>query len=107
MFTRIVEVTTKNGRAKELCRTIQEKVLPILKNQNGFVDEITLVSTNDPNRVVALSFWKTRDDAQHYHNQQFSNITSLIQNHIEGTPEVQTYDLENSTVHRIAAGRAA
>lgn len=107
MFTRVVEVTTKNGKAKDVCKTIQEKALPILKNQSGFVDEITLVSTADPNRVLALSFWKSPEDAHRYHQQQFSNITNLIRNHLESDPKVETFDLENSTVHKIAAGRAA
>lgn len=107
MFTRVVEVTTKQGKAKEVCKTIQEKVLPILKSQNGFVDEVTLVSTNNPNRVLALSFWKTREEAQQYHNQQYTNITNLIRNHLEGEPQIETFELENSTIHKIAAGRAA
>ena len=107
MFTRVVEVNTKPGKAKEVCKTIQEKALPVLKSQNGFVDELTLVSTNNPNRVLALSFWRSKEDAQQYHNQQFSNITAMIQNHLDGQPQVETYDLEYSTVHRIAAGKAA
>ena len=107
MFTRVVEVNTNNGKAKEVCKTIQEKALPILKNQNGFVDEITLVSTSNPNRVLALSFWKTKEDAQQYHNQQFSNISSLIRSHLEGEPKVETFDVESSTTHKIAAGKAA
>src|SRR5882724_7066838 len=39
MFTRIVELTTKPGKNKQLADTIDEKVLPILKKQKGFVDE--------------------------------------------------------------------
>ena len=107
MFTRVVEVTTKNGKAKEVCKTIQEKALPILKSQNGFVDEITLVSTSNPNSVLALSFWRTREDAQQYHNQQFSNVTNLIRSHLEGEPKVETFDVDTSTTHKIAAGKAA
>ena len=107
MFTRVVEVTTKSGKAREVCSTIRDKVLPILRNQNGFVDELTLVSTNDPNRVLAISFWKTREDAQQYHSQQFQNITSLIRSHLEGEPRVETFDVDTSTTHKIAAGKAA
>ena len=107
MFTRVVEVNTKTGKGREVCNIIRDKALPILKNQPGFVDEITLVSTNNPNRVVALSFWKTREDAQQYHNQQFQSITNLIRTHIDGDPKVETYDLDTSTTHKIAAGKAA
>ena len=107
MFTRVVEVNTKNGKAKDVCRTIQEKVLPILKSQNGFVDEVTLVSTSNPNRVLALSFWRTREDAQQYQSQQFQNVTNLIRSQLEADPKIETYDLESSTVHQIAASKAA
>src|SRR6184192_4883538 len=103
MFTRVVQVTTKSGKAREVCNTIRDKALPILKNQNGFVDEVTLVSTKDPNRVLAISFWKTREDAQQYQTQQFQNINSLIRNHLEGEPQVETFDVDTSTTHKIAA----
>ena len=107
MFTRVVEVNTKSGKAREVCSTIRDKALPILKNQNGFVDEVTLVSTDNPNRVLAISFWKTREDAQQYHNQQFQNIASLVRNQLEGEPRVDTYDVDTSTTHKISAGKAA
>ncbi len=47
MYTRIVEFTTKPGKASELCETINDKVLPILKKQTGFVDETVLVSDTE------------------------------------------------------------
>jgi hypothetical protein len=43
MFTRVVEIHTKTGKARDFNATLNEKVLPILKKQPGFVDEITLV----------------------------------------------------------------
>jgi len=107
MFTRVVEVNTKNGKAREVCNVIRDKALPILKNQNGFVDEITLVSTSNPNRVLAISFWKTREDADRYQQQQFQTVSGLIKNQLESDPKVETFDLDTSTIHRIAAGKAA
>ncbi len=43
MFTRIVEVTAKAGKARELSRTIDDKVISILRGQPGFVDEAVLI----------------------------------------------------------------
>ncbi len=43
MFTRVVEITSKSGKARELCNTIDDKVLPILRRQGGFVDETVIV----------------------------------------------------------------
>jgi hypothetical protein len=65
MFTRIVEVTSKAGKARDLTRTVSEKVLTILKNQPGFMDEITLVSDEDPNRILAISFGSQKSMPTH------------------------------------------
>ena len=46
MFSRVVAVRTKPGKASELAKTIQDKIVPILEDQPGFVDEILLVSNN-------------------------------------------------------------
>ena len=75
MFTRVVEVTTKPGKARELSHTITDKVLTILKNQPGFVDEVVLISNENPDHILALSFWKTREDAEKYNREQFTNVT--------------------------------
>jgi quinol monooxygenase YgiN len=107
MFTRVVEVTSKTGKARDLTRTVNEKVLAILKNQTGFLDEITLVSDEDPNRVLAISFWKSKEHADAYQREQFNRVTDVISNLIEGAPQVRTFEVESSTVHKIASGKAA
>ena len=35
MYTRIVEITSKSGKARELCNTIEEKVVPHLEKAGG------------------------------------------------------------------------
>jgi heme-degrading monooxygenase HmoA len=107
MFTRLVEVTSKPGKARELSRTINDKILTLLQSQPGFVDEITLVSDTDPDRIVALSFWKTREDAEAYQTEGLARVNDLIRNLIEDEPLVSTFDVELSTIHKIAAGKAA
>ena len=107
MFTRLVEVTSKTGKARDLTRSVNEKVLPILKNQPGFLDEITLISDEDPNRILAISFWKSREHAENYHREHFQTITNTLSNFLEGTPEVRTFEVDNSTIQKISAGKAA
>ena len=107
MFTRVVEVTCKPGKAREVSRTINDKVVSILKNQPGFVDEFVLISDQNPDSILALSFWQSKSDADRYNREQFPKVTELIQNLIEGQPQVRTFNVEQSTVHKIASGKAA
>ena len=107
MFTRVVELTSKSGKARDLCNSIDDKVLPILKKQTGFVDETVIVSDTEPNRVLALSFWKTREDAQRYEREQFDTVQKTVQNLLETAPIVRTFDVHTSTAHKVSAQKAA
>ena len=107
MFTRVVELVSKQGKSRELSSAINEKIVPILKKQAGFVDEIVLVSDADSNRVLALSFWKTREDAERYQREQYNSVRETLQHLLEGDPVVRTFDVHTSTGHKITAGKAA
>jgi len=107
MFTRVVEVQAKPGRARDLCNAISEKALPILRNQPGFVDELVMVSNTQSDRILALSIWRTQEDAERYNREQYPAVNELIQSHIASAPKVQTFTVDLSTTHRIAAGKAA
>ena len=107
MFTRVVELTSKSGKSKDLAKAIDEKAVPILRKQRGFVDEMVLVSDAEPNRILGISFWNSKADAEQYHREQFPKIHDSVR-HLLGTdPIVRTFDVHTSTTHRIEAGKAA
>ncbi len=107
MFTRIVEIIAKAGKSHELASTIHEKVLPILKKQNGFVGETVLLSETEPDRIVALSFWNKREDADNYHNKEYKTVREIVQHLLEVEPVVRTFNMHSSTALKIAPGKAA
>jgi heme-degrading monooxygenase HmoA len=105
MFVRVVEVKTKPGKAREVCGTLHEKVLSTLKAQTGFVDEIVLVS--DAEGILALSFWKTKEDAERYSHADYAKVSELIQHLVHSKPKVHAFNVETSTCHKIKQGAAA
>ena len=107
MFTRVVQLQTRAGKAKEFSTTLNEKVLPILRRQPGFVDEITLISNTEPDRILALSFWQNEAEADRYHREQFPKISEMLDNVLESAPQVETFNVDTSTTHNIAKGKAA
>jgi heme-degrading monooxygenase HmoA len=107
MFARVVELATKQGKSRELPNTINEKVLSTLKNQPGFVDEIVLISDAEPDRVLAISFWNTRADAERYQRDKYKNVHETVRHLLETEPVIRTFEVHTSIGHRITAGKAA
>jgi len=81
--------------------------VPILKKQTGFVDETVLVSDTESTRILGLSFWNSKEDAERYHREEYPKIQEMLRNMLETEPVVRTFDVHTSTTHRIASGKAA
>jgi heme-degrading monooxygenase HmoA len=66
-----------------------------------------LVSDPEPNRVLALSFWNSREDAERYQRDQYPAIHQMVRHLLETEPLIRTFNVDSSTTHKIAAGKAA
>src|SRR5437016_13425661 len=107
MFTRVVELISESGKAKELANTINEKVVPILKKQRGFVDETVLISDTEPTRILGLSFWNNKEDAERYHQEQYPKIHDMKKHLLETEQNIRTFDVHTSTKQLIFTVKSA
>lgn len=107
MFTRIVEMTIRPESRETVTNLHTNDVLPSLRKEKGFVDAVGLISTESGNQLVSITFWKTRQDAETYHQNTYPRLISLLTSHITHPPTIRTYEVLNSTAHKIAAGKAA
>jgi quinol monooxygenase YgiN len=107
MFTRIVEYYVKREKADEFRDRVKNLVLPVLQSQPGFVDLIALSSDDEPERMVGISLWHSRADADRYHQDHFEQIMNAVRPLLLDEPSLECYNVEASTVHGIAVGKAA
>ena len=107
MHTLIIEGTFKPGKKTEFVTAWNNEILPTLKKQQGFVDEILLFGTEKPDLGVGLSFWKTRDEAERYHREVFPKVADSVGHLLSGAPTVRSFDVEAAETFRIAPGKAA
>jgi heme-degrading monooxygenase HmoA len=105
MYTRNVNMKLKVNSAPEFTRTLENEVIPMLRKQKGFRDEITLVAA-ERNEVVAISFWDRKEDAESYNREKYPEILKTLAKVVEGTPRVESFEVANSTSHQIAAKAA-
>ena len=102
MFTRHVTMKLKANSAAEFNRIIEKEVLPLLRKQKGFRDEITFIAP-ERSEAVGNSFWDTKADAQAYNSTGYPELLKTLATVVEGTPTVETFEVSNSTCHKLAA----
>ena len=106
MFARNVSIHLKSSMLSDYTRTFENDVLPLLRKQKGFKDEITFASPGGVD-VTAISLWDNKVDADAYNTNTYPQVLKTMERLIEGTPKVQTSDVVNSTFHKIAVHAAA
>ena len=100
-FARNVQFQLKHGKAAEFNRILTNDVLPVLRKQNGFEDELALVD-GDGDKAMAISLWADRPSAESYRTNTYPTILQKLAPVIEGTPRVETYDVGATTLNPTA-----
>ena len=106
MYARSVSFHLKPGRSAEFTQTLDKDVIPVLRKQKGFQDEITLVAPGGVD-AVGISVWDLKENAETYARGAYSGVLKALAQVVDGTPQVQTYEVANSTFHNIAARATA
>ena len=106
MFARKVHVHLKQDSVKEFTQRLEKDILPLLRKQKGFQDEITFVGQGGK-EAFAISLWDKAENAEAYNRGAYHEVGKILATVLEGAPQVETYDVANSTFHKIAAAVAA
>jgi heme-degrading monooxygenase HmoA len=106
MFARNVAIHLKPNTLAEFKLVFDKEVLPILRKQTGFQDEITF-STPTGTDVIAISLWDTKEHAEAYNATGYPEVLKSLNKVLEGTPKVRVSDVISSTFQKNAAIAAA
>ena len=99
MFARNISFHLKSNMLSDYTRTFEKDVLPLLRKQNGFKDEITLATPGAAD-VTVISLWESKKDADNYNASLYPQVLKTLARFIEGTPQVHTSDVVTSTLHQ-------
>ena len=106
MFTRIVSMQVKPSVRSQFIEVFENQVIPTLRKQQGFKDELLFVSPSGP-EVVAISLWESKENTESYNRAMYPEVLKTLTKFVEPTPHVVTYDLAYSSFHKIASRVAA
>lgn len=105
MFARKLSIHLKPNTIDEFTKTVENDIVPLLRKQAGFQDEITFAAPGGTD-VLAISLWDTQKNAENYDNHTYKDVLAMLKSVVEGTPTVGTNEVLNSTFHKIRAGIA-
>jgi hypothetical protein len=70
--------------------------------QGGFQNELAFISSGGA-EAYAISFWDSKEKAEAYNRSGYQEELKALAKVVDGTPELQTYEVSNSTMHKISA----
>ena len=106
MFARLVTIKLKPNSAEEFSRLLDKEILPLLRRQKGFRDEMAFVS-RERAKAIGISLWDTKEDAVAYKDTGYPEVLKALVKVLSGKPTVETFEVASSTFHKLAAKAAS
>jgi steroid delta-isomerase-like uncharacterized protein len=108
MFARNVSLRLKPGKLNEFTRTFDKEVLPIMRRQAGFREEITFSLPGEA-ELIAISLWDSKEQADAYNASDYPKVLQAVKAMLDGTPRVQNLNVISSTIQHAGtqSGKAA
>ena len=100
MFARNISFQLKSNMLSDYTRTFENEILPLLRKQKGFKDEITLLNPGSQD-AIAISLWENKANAEAYNTNTYPQVLKTLARMIDGTPKVQTFEAVTSTFHNV------
>jgi heme-degrading monooxygenase HmoA len=91
-IARSVRFDLATDKAEEFHDIFRNEVLPTLKKQAGFKDELLLVKDQ---HVLAISFWNDMDSARNYESTTYPQLDRTLRPVMSGKPTVETFKYDS------------
>jgi quinol monooxygenase YgiN len=106
MFARILEITPKTGKREELMTTVRQEVLPIMKKQPGFLELIPFVPEVTNERVITISLWNEKHEAEKYMKEVFPKVEQIVKPFLAAPVMFKAYNVETTVCRHLAEALA-
>lgn len=97
MYARNVSLRIKLGKLTEFNRTLERDVLPILRRQAGFREQITFALPGDV-EITAISLWDSKEQAEAYNASDYPKVLKAVDALLDGRPKVQNLNVIQSSL---------
>jgi len=106
MFARRVYMHLKPNTVADFTQKLEKEIIPLLRKQKGFQDEISFIGQGGK-EAFGISLWDKAENAEAYNRGAYPEVTKILATVVEGSAQVETFEVANSTFHKIAAAATA
>jgi hypothetical protein len=106
MFAQTVQFRIKPQFIEELTKVFDREIIPLLRKQKGFQDEITFIVPSGM-AAVGISLWNEKENVDTYIREVYPTVIKSLANVFRGVPKVRTFEVSNSTFHKIPSRDSA
>jgi heme-degrading monooxygenase HmoA len=98
MFARRVSVDLKPNTVADFTDRLENEVVPLLRKQKGFQDEIEFVAPGG-DKAFAISLWDRKESAETFGREVYPQVEKILSKFYEGKPRIETFEVPYSTIH--------
>ena len=102
MFARRVYMHLKPNTVADFTQKLEKEIIPLLRKQKGFQDEISFIG-HGGTEAFGISLWDKAENAEAYNRGAYPEVSKVLATVVEGPAQVETFEVSNSTFHKIAA----
>lgn len=105
MFARRTRMWLQPHVEKEFRAAYEREITPILRDQEGFLEELVL-ATITKSEVVAISLWEEKKFADAYRVHSYPAVAKIISKFIKGAPVIEDLSVEYTTYRKLQPAAA-
>jgi quinol monooxygenase YgiN len=107
MFARIVELAPKVEERESVVNVLRKEILPILKNQPGFLEILPFVSETRSEKLIAITLWGDKKDAARYEREVYPKVEAILKPYLAEPVICKFYHVETALCQHFVAALAA
>ena len=96
MFGRIVEFTPKPEMKDEIVNVLRREILPILKEQRGFMEFLPFVPEPKTEKWMTVTLWAEKRDADRWEREGFPHVERILKLYLAVPASCNYYNVETS-----------
>lgn len=96
MYARRFILQLHPNETGEFARAIESEILPLLRKQRGFRDELVLINPT-AKQAEAISLWNSQESADAFGKGPYSDMLKVLGKFIKDKPQVQGSQVAKTT----------